>query len=159
MVIDVYKLVIIGNVIQNKISYILWKFWFWYTSDSKTFLSRVRHYFPYNSSFIEKQLKLLNKRQLFITIWPLLLTRPMCNYWAGFSPAAAAAAGWAPQLRLHTCLSYNLHEGFIFSSPLVCPSMVALICMSLYRHALTKWPHLHVVPATHVQSSQCINGS
>lgn len=46
--------------------------------------------------------------------------------------------------RLSMSLCHNLHQGFIFPFPLICPSMVALICMSPYRHALTKWPHLHI---------------
>lgn len=61
--------------------------------------------------------------------------------------------------RLSMCLCHNLHQGFIFPSSLICPSMVALICMSPYRHALTKWPHLHIFFAAYVQSPRSVNVS
>lgn len=60
---------------------------------------------------------------------------------------------------LSVCLCHNLHQGFIFPSSLICPSMVALICMSPYRHALTKWPHLLIFFAAHVQSPHSVNVS
>lgn len=53
----------------------------------------------------------------------------------------------------------SLHQGFIFPSSLIRPSMVALICMSPHRHALTKWPHLHIFFAAHVQSPRSVNAS